>query len=65
MRYLTNDYQKVYTHKGNDICVLKVANPSNGDPLGYSIDDAVFARNTFNDITSAIVAIDQKVRRST
>ena len=64
MKHLTNDYRKVYTHQGYDICVLKVADPSNGDSMGYSIDDTAFV-DTYNDLNSAIAAIDQKVGRGT
>ena len=59
MVFLSNRYAKVYTHKGYDICTLKVANPSNGDSLAYVIDSTDFLGQEFNDVTDAIAAINQ------
>ena len=39
MKYLSNRYAKVTEYKGMDICTLRVATPSDGDELGYRIDD--------------------------
>jgi len=58
MKYSDQDMVVVYEHRGYRICTLKVANPQNGDPLGYFIDDAVFAGKEYACIQSAMDAID-------
>ncbi len=58
MKYLSERYVSVYTHKGFDICTLKVAIPANGDEMGYVIDSENFKGQVFNDIVDAIYAID-------
>ena len=59
MMFLSNRYAKVYSHKGYDICTLKVANPSNGDSLAYVIDSIDFIGQEFNDVEDSIAAINQ------
>ena len=59
MMFLSNRYAKVYSHKGYDICTLKVACPTNGDSLTYVIDSVDFVGQEYNDIEDAIVAINQ------
>lgn len=59
MHYLTDKYAKIISHKGFDICTLKVAIPAEGDELGYVIDDAMFQGKVFDHPDSAIEAINQ------
>ncbi len=59
MIFLSNRYAKVYSHKGYDICTLRVANPSNGDSLAYVIDSIDFIGQEFNDVEDAIAAINR------
>lgn len=58
MKYLSDRYVSVYTYKGLDICTLKVAVPTEGDQLNYLIDNEIFNGQVFDDIASAIAAID-------
>lgn len=58
LKYLDDRYEKVYTHKGYDICILKKAVPGNGDSLNYRIDDGVFAGQQYECIAEAICAIE-------
>lgn len=52
-------YTKVYTHKRIDILTLAVANPSEGDKLGYVVDDERFEGRMFNLLSEALDAIDE------
>lgn len=61
MKYLSDRYVKVYTHKGIDICTLKVANPSEGDEFGYKIDKKELKDMVYNHPEEAIAAIDKLV----
>lgn len=58
MKVLNNRYAKVFTHKSFDICTLKTACPSNGDRLGYMIDDVQFADKDYDMLEDAVRAID-------
>ena len=58
MKYLDDRYARVFTHKGFDICTLKVAVPEAGDDMGYVIDNELFGGQVFNDISEAISSID-------
>ena len=60
MKFLSDRYATVYTHKGYNICTLQVANPGQGDSLAYVIDSVEFEGQAFNDVTDAIKAIDSK-----
>lgn len=57
-RYLDERYVEVYRHRGYPICTLKVAVPSEGDSLGYVIDDTKFCDMEFTGIEAAMEAID-------
>lgn len=59
MEFLSNRYVKVYTYKGVDICALKKAIPSEGDELGYRIDNAYLMDKVFDHPDEAIRAIDK------
>lgn len=58
MKFLDNRYVKVFNYKDFDICTLKNASPSEGDSIGYVIDDNRFANKEFNLINDAVDAID-------
>jgi len=58
MKYLSDKYVSIYSYKGFDICILEVAVPADGDELGYLIDSKQFRGKVFNDVESAIAAID-------
>lgn len=58
-RYLDGRYAEVYRHRGYPICTLKVAVPSEGDSLGYVIDDTKFCGMEFTSIEAAMEAIDR------
>lgn len=58
MKFLSNRYAKVYSHKGFNICTLKTACPAKGDRLGYMIDDERFAGQDFELLEYAVRAID-------
>lgn len=58
MKHLSNRYAKVMEYKGMDICTLRVAAPSDGDELGYRIDDILYDGIVFNGIGEAMEAID-------
>jgi hypothetical protein len=58
MKFLSDRYAKVFTHKGFDVCTLKLAVPSDGDHLGYVIDDKSFGCQLFDLAQDAIDAID-------
>lgn len=58
IKFLSNKYAKVYNHNGYDICALKEAVPSEGDELGYRIDDKRFEGNVFSHPDGAIEAIN-------
>jgi len=60
MKYLSEEYQAIYTHKGYNICTRKIACPGKGEPLGYYIDSDQFAGKEYNDPADAIGAIDAK-----
>lgn len=62
-KYLSERYAEVYRHRGYAICTLKVAIPSEGDELGYVIDDARFAGTTFELLEEAIAAIDRECQQ--
>lgn len=64
MKFFSNRYAKVYTYKGFDICTLKIARPSNGDRLGYVIDDVQFAEKDYDKLVDAVRAIDMYHERS-
>ncbi len=57
-RYLDGRYAAAYRHRGYPICTLKVAVPSEGDSLGYVIDDTEFCGMEFASIEEAMEAID-------
>ena len=59
MKYLSERYAKVYTHKEIDICTLKIANPSEGDELGYRIDNDKLKDKVYNHPEEAITSIDE------
>ena len=59
MEFLSDRYVKVYTHKGVDICALKIAIPSEGDELGYRIDNPQLMDKVFDNPDEAIKAIDK------
>jgi hypothetical protein len=58
MKHLSNRYEKVTEYKGMDICTLRVATPSDGDELGYRIDDISYDGRVFDDLGEAMKAID-------
>lgn len=58
MKYLNDRYAKIMKYKGMDICVLKKATPSNGDELGYKIDDILYDGMVFDGLGAAMEAID-------
>jgi hypothetical protein len=62
MKYLSEKYAKVLTHKGFEICVLNEANPSNGDSLGYVINDETFKGEDYNHPEDAVNAIDEYLK---
>lgn len=62
MKFLSNRYAKVFTHKGFDIYTLKSACPAKGDRLGYVIDDERFANQDFNLLSEAIEAINESLK---
>lgn len=61
MKFLSNRYAKVFTHKGFDICTLKIACPAKGDRLGYVIDDERFSGWAFDLLGDAVKAINEKL----
>ena len=58
MKHLNDRYAKVMEYKGMDICTLRVATPSDGDELGYRIDDISYDGRVFDDLGEALKAID-------
>lgn len=64
MKFLNSRYTKVFEHNGLDICVLKAADPVNGDELGYRIDCKEFEGQVFDLIVDAMDAIDKKYKVS-
>ena len=58
MKHLSNRYAKVMEYKGMDICTFRVAAPSDGDELGYRIDDILYDGMVFNGIGEAMEAIE-------
>lgn len=58
MKHLSNRYAKVMEYKGMDICTLGVATPSDGDELGYKIDDILYDGMVFDSMGEAMEAID-------
>lgn len=58
MKHLNDRYAKVTEYKGMDICTLRVATPSDGDELGYRIDDISYDGRVFDDLGEAMKAID-------
>lgn len=62
MNYLSEKYARVLTHKGFGICVLKEANPSNGNSLGYVIDDEIFEGEDYNLLEDAMMAINEYLK---
>jgi len=58
MKHLNDRYAKVMEYKGMDICTLRVATPSDGDELGYRIDDILYDGMVFNGIGEAMEAIE-------
>lgn len=58
MEYLSDRYVSVYSHKGFNICSLKVADPANGDEMGFVVDSELFAGQVFNHPEDAIAAIN-------
>lgn len=62
MKYLSDEYVKVYTYKGYDICILKVASPEKGDKLGYCIDDEKFDGYEYSDLGQAVQDIDDMLK---
>lgn len=58
MKHLSNRYAKVMEYKGMDICTLRVAAPSDGDELGYRIDDILYDGMVFDGIGEAMEAIE-------
>lgn len=58
MGYLSDRYVKVYTYRNIAICLLKVAVPSEGDELGFRIDDERFKDIVFDNPDDAVKAID-------
>ena len=58
-RYLDGRYAAVYRYRGYPICTLKVAVPSEGDSLGYVIDDTEFCGMEFDSIETTMEAIDR------
>ncbi|WP_320990599.1 hypothetical protein [Hungatella sp.] len=61
MKFLSNEYVKVFCYKGFDICTLKTACPEQGNNLGYVIDDYRFSGRYFNLLDTAISAIDAQL----
>lgn len=57
MKYLNDGYVKIYTHKGYDICTLKMATK---DELGYVINDSKFYGKSFKLIDDAIKEINKR-----
>lgn len=55
-------YAEVYRYRGYPICTLKLATPSEGDKLGYVIDDTQFYGVTCRSIGEAIAMIDSRNR---
>ena len=62
MKHLSSRYAKIAEYKGMDICALKKATPSNGDELGYRIDDILYDGMVFADPGEAMKAIDSLAR---
>ena len=60
LKFLDDRYVVIYRYKGYAICTLKVARPSEGDRLGYAIDDATFEGQRFNHPEEAIAVIDKR-----
>lgn len=58
MKHLSNRYAKVMEYKGKDICALRIATPSDGDELGYKIDDIAYDGMAFDSLGEAMEAID-------
>ena len=58
MKHLNDRYAKVMEYKGMDICTLRVATPSDGDELGYRIDDILYDGMVFDGIGEAMEAIE-------
>ena len=58
MKRLSNRYAKVMEYKGMDICTLRVAAPSDGDELGYRIDDILYDGMVFDGIGEPMEAIE-------
>ncbi len=50
-------YALVYTHKGIDICTLKVAEPAK-DEMGYMVGSE-YLPGTYDTIGDAVAAIDK------
>lgn len=45
-------------YKGMDICALRVSSPSDGDELGYKIDDIAYDGMVFDSLGEAMGEID-------
>lgn len=58
MKHLNDRYAKIMEYKGMDICTLRVATPSDGDELGYRIDDILYDGMVFDSLGEAMKAID-------
>lgn len=54
MKHLNDRYAKIMEYKGMDICALRVATPSNGDELGYRIDDISYDGMVFDSLGEAM-----------
>ena len=63
MQYLSDRYVSVFKYKGIDICTLRIANPENGDELGYRIDSVAYAENVYDTMEKAMEAIDESIDR--
>lgn len=62
MKYLDDRYATIMSHKGFDICTLKVTVPGQGDKHGYVINDINFQDKIFDHPDRAIDAINAMYR---
>ena len=58
MKHLSDKYVCVMEYKGYAICVLKEANPTDGDTMGYVIDDKLYEDMVFEHPEDAMKKID-------
>lgn len=59
---LDDTYSVVFRYCGYAICTLKAAVPSEGDELGYRINDEKFKDMVFPSIGSAMAEINRTCR---